>query len=76
MNFSNDEANDNEYINDIDSNSVASMLQKDYGNNSNVLNRIYYLNNKDYLKMMDFLKKYELSKDSDMKSNMTCPGKR
>lgn len=76
MNFSNDESNDNEYINEIDGNSVASMLQKDYGNNSNILNRIYYINNKDYQKLMDYLKKFELLKDSEVKSNMTCPGKR
>jgi len=76
MNFSKDETNDNEYVEEIDTNSVASMLQKDYGSNSNILNKIYYMNNKDYLKMMDFMKTYEIPKDSTLKSNVTCPGKR
>lgn len=68
--------NDNDYIEDINENSVGFRLINQYGKNNNILNKIYYTKNEDYKTLMEFIKPYELEKDSLQKSNITCPGGR
>ena len=76
MNSSDNNINNNEYLDDINENSVEFRLINQYGKNNNILNKIYYTKNEDYITLMEFIKPYELDKDSLIKSNITCPGGR
>ncbi len=78
MEYSNDNVknNDSDDLEEINENSVEYKLVNQYSKNNNILNKIYYEKNSDYKTLMEFIKKYELSKDSDTKSNITCPGGR
>lgn len=78
MEYSNDNVKNNESddFEEINENSVEYKLVNQYSKNNNILNKIYYEKNSDYKTLMEFIKKYELSKDSDVKSNITCPGGR
>ena len=72
MNSSDNNINNNEYLDDINENSVEFRLINQYGKNNNILNKIYYTKNEDYITLMEFIKPYELDKDSLIKSNITC----
>ena len=76
MNSSDNNINNNDYLDDINENSVEFRLINQYGKNNNILNKIYYTKNEDYKTLMEFIKPYELDKDSLVKSNITCPGGR
>ena len=78
MEYSNDNVknNNSDDFEEINENSVEYKLVSQYNKNNNILNKIYYEKNPDYKTLMEFIKKYELSKDSNIKSNITCPGGR
>ena len=78
MEYSNDnvENNNSEDFEEVNENSVEYKLVNQYNKNNNILNKIYYEKNSDYKTLMEFIKQYELSKDSNTKSNITCPGGR
>ena len=78
MEYSNDNVknNNSDDSDEINENSVEYKLVSQYNKNNNILNKIYYEKNPDYKTLMEFIKKYELSKDSNIKSNITCPGGR
>lgn len=77
MENSNNNYNDEtEDLDEINENSVEFKLVNQYSKNNNILNRIYYEKNSDYKTLMDYIKKYELSRDSNIKANVTCPGGR
>ena len=76
MNYSDNNINNKEYLDEINENSVEFRSINQYGKNNNILNKIYYTKNEDYKTLMEFIKPYELEKDSLVKSNITCPGGR
>lgn len=74
-----DKSNNNiEFSDDteIKDNTVESKMINQFTKNNNILNRMYYENNTEYKTLMEYIKPNKLTKDSNKKSNITCPGGR
>ena len=56
-----------------DTNSVEFKSINNYKKNVNVLNKLSYIDNQNYTDLTDYLKDFALSRDSEVKSNITAP---
>lgn len=65
--------NNNELNEETKENTVEYKIINNYNKNINILNKIYYEQNEKYKQLKEFMKEFKLSKDSNIKSNITAP---